>query len=226
VREGRGGLELRVDGTLASLYRPRDAATGAVWRALAAPLAALPPERLRRVLLLGLGGGSAVRVVRALAPRAQIVGVEIDAEVLAAARRHFGLAALGVETRLGDARSVLRHERRRFDAVIEDVFVGDARSVRKPDWLLEDGLQLAWRRVAPGGLLVSNTLHEARRVARALQAFPGALLELAVRGYWNRILAVGTSLPDARGLRRALTAHAELRPALGRLALRTLRAPR
>jgi spermidine synthase len=211
VREGRGGLELRVDGTLASLYRPRDAATGAVWRALAAPLAALPPERLRRVLLLGLGGGSAVRVVRALAPRAQIVGVEIDAEVLAAARRHFGLAALGVETRLGDARSVLRHERRRFDAVIEDVFVGDARSVRKPDWLLEDGLQLAWRRVAPGGLLVSNTLHEARRVAR---------------GYWNRILAVGTSLPDARGLRRALTAHAELRPALGRLALRTLRAPR
>lgn len=225
VREGRAGLELRVDGTLASLYRPRDAGTGAVWRALVAPLAALPPGRRRRVLVLGLGGGSAVRVVRALAPQAEIVGVEIDADVLAAARRHFGLDALGVEARLGDARALLVRERRRFDAVIEDVFVGDARSVRKPDWLLAGGLRLAWRRVAAGGVLVSNALHEAGRVARALAEFPGALVELGVRGYWNRILAVGEPLPDARGLRRAMAAHAELRPALGRLALRTLRAP-
>jgi spermidine synthase len=56
------------------------------------------------VLVLGLGAGSAARLVRALAPRARIVGGERSAEVLRAARRHFGLDALGVEVVHADAR--------------------------------------------------------------------------------------------------------------------------
>ena len=85
VRDTSAGRELWVDGTFASLYRPGRATTGTVWDAIAAPIAWLPPRRRRRVLLLGLAGGSVARVVRALAPRAEIVGVEFDAAVLAAA---------------------------------------------------------------------------------------------------------------------------------------------
>ena len=54
----------------------------------------MPPARRRRVLILGLGGGSVARVVRALAPRAKIVGVEMNGAVLRAARRHLDLDAL------------------------------------------------------------------------------------------------------------------------------------
>ena len=167
VERGRRGRSLRIDGTFASFYEPGRAATGSVWDALAAPLLWLPPAKRRSVLILGLGGGSAARLVRSVAPRARIVGVERSAEVIRAARRWFDLDALGVEVVRDDARRFLQRSRRRFDVVIEDVFVGPARDVHKPEWMLDGGLVSASRRLRRGGLLVSNTLDETAAVARA-----------------------------------------------------------
>jgi spermidine synthase len=127
---------------------------------------ALAPGRRRSILLLGLGGGSAARVARALAPPARIVGVEIDPEVVALARRHFDLDQLGVEVIQADASVFLARSRERFDAVLDDVFVGRGRAVHKPAWLLAGGLASAAARVAPGGVLASNALDEAPAVAR------------------------------------------------------------
>src|SRR5262245_38128547 len=147
VRRG-GALELRVAGTFASVYRPETPLTGSVWDALAAPLLALPPARRRRVLILGLGGGSAARLARALAPRARIVGVEIDPEIVALARRWFALGELGLEVVAEDASRFLDRCRERFDAVLEDVFIGRGRAVRKPRWMIESGIARAAVRVA------------------------------------------------------------------------------
>ena len=96
VRVGRRGRALRINGTFASWYEPGRSGTGSVWDALAAPLLLLPPARRRSVLILGLGGGSVARIVRALAPRAEIVGVELDSEVVGAAREHFDLDDLRI----------------------------------------------------------------------------------------------------------------------------------
>jgi len=230
IRETRRGRTLQIDGTFAS-FRPNvGTATGSVWDALVAPLLALPPQCRRSVLILGLGGGSAARLARALAPAASIVGVELDAAVVAAARRHFGLDALGVEVVCADARDVLVRERRRFDLVIEDVFVGRGRAVRKPAWLPDPMLALAARRVAAGGILVSNSIDEAPAVQRALRALLPHALELRVAGYDNRIFAASTRPLDARALRAAVAADATLAPTLGKLSLRAAgaasRAPR
>jgi spermidine synthase len=192
-----------------------------VWDALAAPLLALPPTRRRSVLILGLGGGSAARLVRALAPGARIVGVELDPDVIRAARSHFGLGDVGVELVRGDARAYLADARERFDAVIDDVFVGHGRDVRKPDWLPTPGLALASRRVAPGGLLVTNTLDDAPRSRRALRALRGGFVELSVAGYDNCILAAGPPSLDARTLRAALARDLLLADTLPALTLRT-----
>ncbi len=221
VRRG-AALELRVDGTFASLYRPETPRTGSVWDALAAPILALPPRRRRSVLILGLGGGSAARLARALAPEARIVGVEIDPEVVALARRWFGLGALGLEVVRADARAFLEHSRERFDAVLEDVFVGPGRAVRKPDWVLEGGLARAAARVAPGGLLASNALDEAPAVARAVaRAFPRAL-RIDVAAFDNRVLVGGSSALDARALRAAVAASPVLGPSLSALRFRRI----
>jgi spermidine synthase len=222
VRTRGGGLELRVDGTFASFLVPGRATTGSVWDALAAPLLLLPPRRRRRVLVLGLGGGSAARLVRALAPAAHVVGVELDAEVLRVARRRLGLDALGLEVVRADAREYLAAGRPRFDAILEDVFVGRGRGVRKPDWLPEPGLALAARRVAPGGILVSNALDEAPAVERVLgRLFPGRL-RVEVTGYDNRIVVGGAVGLSARDLRRRARAEPLLAHALPRLSFRTL----
>ncbi len=222
VRHIAGGRALRVDGSFASFWRPGSALTGSVWDALAAPLAWLPPARRRKVLILGLGGGSAARLARALAPRAEIVGVEIDPGVVAAARDAFDLEALGLEIVTDDARRFLARERRRFDAVLEDVFVGSGRAVHKPDWMLEPGLAAAARRVARGGLLVSNALDEGPAVARALaRRFP-ARARIDVDRYDNRVYVGGPAGLTGRGLRAAAAADPELAPSLARLGFRSL----
>jgi spermidine synthase len=192
-----------------------------VWDALAAPLLTLDSKRAR-VLLLGLGGGSVARVVRALLPGARIVAVEKDREVVSVARRRLGLGALGLEIVMDDALHYLRRERRLFDAVIEDLMVGTNRTVRKPDGLVER-YDLVARRVSRGGVLVVNTIHETPRMVRVLEARRGTLVSLAVRGYYNRILALGPRSLRAPALRARLGAHPLLAPALTVLSLRTLK---
>jgi spermidine synthase len=222
VKTGRAGRALRIDGTFASFYAPGSALAGPVWDALVAPLAWLPPTRRRSVLILGLGGGSAARLVRALAPRARIVGVERSRDVVRAARRHLDLGSLGVEVVVADALAYLERSRARFDAVLEDLFVGRGRQVRKPDWLPEPGLRLAARRVARGGLLVTNSLDEFPASAAALSTLFGARVAIAIDGWDNRILAAGPRSLSASQLRAALAADPLLAPTLPRLALRTL----
>jgi spermidine synthase len=219
VRQTRRGLELRVDGTLASSHRADGRGTGPVWDALALPILALPPARRRSALLLGLGGGSVARVLRALAPACRIVGIEIDPVVVAAARRHLGLDALDVEVVVADALSALRAERRRFDLIVEDVFVGSTRDVRKPSGFPEPVLSLARARLAPGGVIVSNTIHEGPEVARALRTGSPELLAIGVRDFWNRILVAGPGL-DARALRRAAAQAPALAASLPALSIR------
>ena len=180
VQDGAYGRELIVDETFASLYRPGHIATGCVWDGIAAPLLGLPPERRRSVLVLGLAGGSAARIARALAPDALIVGVELDAEVVAVARDAFDLDALGLELIVDDALAVLKRERRRFDAILEDVFIGRGDAVRKPSWVPEPAHRLAARRLRPGGILVSNTLDEAAVVGRALTAAHEAVVRIEI----------------------------------------------
>jgi hypothetical protein len=195
IRRVRGGLELRIDGTQASVHRPGGALTGVVWWALASPILLLPPDR-RRVLLLGLAAGSVGQAVRALDPTAEIVGVELDREVVRLARRH-------------------------FDVIVEDLFVGPSRSVRKPDWLLGEGYRLIRRRLRPRGYVVSNTIHEMPGVVRAMRPFGGRIVSLDVRGHWNRVTVCGRDLPAPRALRKILGARTQTSWILGRVALRT-----
>ncbi len=221
VEKRHGVLSLRVDGTWASSYRPGTPLTGSVWDALVAPLAWLPPARRRSVLVLGLGGGSAARLVRAIAPECRVVGVESSAEVIDAARRWFELDGLGIEVVHDCARHFLRRCRARFDLVIEDVFVGEGRAVHKPDWLPAPGLAAAARRVRRGGLLVSNSLDEARDVARTVRALFPASVRIGIEGFDNAVVVGGPGSLSARGLRAAADAHPLLRETLPQLSFRT-----
>lgn len=207
---------------MASWYDPSLPVTGSVWDALAAPLLLLPPSRRREVLVVGLGGGSAARVVHALAPRARIVGIERSPEVLAAARRWLDLDALGVKVVVDDAQAWLARSRRRFDIVIEDVFVGRGRAVRKPDWLPAPGLALAARRLRPGGVLVSNTLDESPDVARVLRRLFPSVLATGIEDFDNRVLVASRRPLSGRALRAAVRAEPLFAATLPRLHFRSL----
>jgi spermidine synthase len=222
VRESRWGRELIIDGTLASFLRPGRLATRSVWDALAVPLLALPKRRRNAILLLGLGGGSTARMVRALAPRARIVGVEFDAEVVHVARKFFDIDSLGIEVVIDDAREVLNRERRTFDAIIEDVFVGEGDDVHKPDWLPSPGHGLAVGRLRDGGLLVSNAIDEAAFVASSMAALFTSVVRVDIDEYDNRVFVGSDSGLQARALRQAVRECPELAETLPILSFRTL----
>jgi spermidine synthase len=219
----RGGQRtLRIDGSFASFYRPGRETTGSVWDGIAAGLLALPAALRRDVLLLGLGGGSAARAVRALAPHARIVGVEIAPAVVREAKRWFDLDALGIEVVTDDAARYLRRARAHFDAVLEDVFTGDARRLVKPAGFPLPALDQVRRILRPGGVAVCNTLDESAAVRDALAARFGRLVQVGVVDYDNRIFVASDAPLDAASLRAAAAGDAVFAPSLRALRFRTL----
>ncbi len=175
------------------------------------------------MLILGLGGGSVARVVRALAPRAKIVGVEKDRRVLRAARAHLDLDFLGIEVIEAAAEDFLSRSRRSFDLIIEDVFVGQGRNVHKPDWLPSPGVGRAVRRLNRGGLFVSNTIDESAEVARELARHFPSIVRIVVEDYDNRILVGGPRPLSATALRAAVASERILAATLPLMNFRTLK---
>ena len=100
VPDMRGGRALEVAGVIQSLEvgddvqgddssgEPRPAPFDGYWGLM------LPPRCPTRALLLGLGGGTIARLLARRCPATEMVGIERNAEVLAAARGEFGLDAL------------------------------------------------------------------------------------------------------------------------------------
>jgi spermidine synthase len=221
IDDSGGTRALVVDETFASSYTPGQRATHCVWDAIAAPLLWLSPKRHRRILILGLGGGSVARLARAIAPDAEIVGVEFDPEVVRLARAYLELDSLDVRIEIADALDWLKTAKGRFDAILEDVFIGHGDDVHKPDWIPEPGLRLAQARLAQGGVLVSNTLDEYASVARALRSKFPALVEIETEDYDNRVLVAGSEGLTGASLRRCVASSPILRESLAILSFRS-----
>jgi SAM-dependent methyltransferase len=223
VQRTREGKFLFVDGSCASIWRAGQAFTGGSWDLLAAPVLLTPAERAPRVLLLGVGGGTVIRIVRALRPDADIVAIDLDAEVLAVARREFALDALGARIVCADAQRYIadRDGRAPFDVIIDDIYEPDGDGMRKPDgW--RTTLRGAVASLNPGGVLVCNAL-DAADATTLVGALPKPVIALAHADYHNRILVVGRRRTlTARDVGRALRSNAALRPTMLRTSVRAV----
>ncbi|MFK7991291.1 MAG: spermidine synthase [Sandaracinaceae bacterium] len=216
------GRELRVGGTSASWYQPGRLLTGSVWDALAVPLVALPARSRRQLLILGLGGGSAAHLLRAAAPEARIVGVELEEKVVTLARRHFELDRLSLEIQIEDASAFLERDAGGWDFILEDCFIGVDGDLGKPAWFLEHGVEACADRLAPGGVFVVDTIHESGLLCAQMRDRFAHVVGIRLEDCTNHVL-VGTDRElDASSLRAAVKAHPLLSDALGNLRFRTL----
>lgn len=206
IWKSESATEFRVEGALHASYHRQRFLTGLAWDMIAASAllgAAGPP---RSVLMLGLAGGTAFRILRHLLPDCRLTAIDIDPEIVRLANAHMDLGALGIEVVIADAYAWLENNRRVFDVVIDDIYLAGKTDVFRPrawDDRLIDHLR---RAIAPGGLLAVNLVtgpgHRAmqshtRRVLR--EVFP-VVRSVQSAEAMNEVLVAGDFVATARRL--------------------------
>lgn len=79
-------------------------------------------NKINSLLILGLGGGTIVEIVRKYWPKADIVGVDIDPEIVELGKKYLNLKS--VTTKIIDAEDYLEKNKKQFDLVIVDLYQG------------------------------------------------------------------------------------------------------
>ncbi|HSP42982.1 MAG TPA: fused MFS/spermidine synthase [Luteolibacter sp.] len=156
VWKSREAVEFRVAGAVHAWFHQRRLLTGLAWDMIAAGalLGKLHPPR--SVLMLGLAGGTSLRVLRHLLPDTKFTAIDIDPEIVALARKHMALDELGIEIRIADAYRWLATQRRTYDVVIDDIYLAGKTDVFRPQAMDETLLGHLARAVTPGGMLAVN----------------------------------------------------------------------
>ncbi len=150
---------LEVAGALYAAYHPRRWFHGFYWDMLAA--VALGHARSNpRVLMIGLGGGTALRAIRKLLPGADLTAVEIDPVMVSVAQRHFGFNDVKARVIVGDGYTHVDEvaggePAGRYDVILDDAFIAGDETLRVEAATQGLVLRLA-RGLKPGGTLAVN----------------------------------------------------------------------
>jgi spermidine synthase len=202
-------ISMDVEGATFATFHPRFRMTGYSWDALAAACLLRAGGAPRSVLMLGVAGGTVARQLRALVPEVAITGVDIDGEVVDLARRHMALDELGIEMFIEDADRFLTATDRRFDVILDDIFLSGPADVVRPRPPLGERLALLQERLTPGGLVGTNLITDwggphkilRRQVRRAFtEAFDSVRVVHPARGL-NEIVVGGTQSRAGSALR-------------------------
>lgn len=123
VRSAGKTLRLYTDGVLHSQHNPNQPVTGHAWDWLMLPAFFYPQDAIRRVLVLGVGGGTVIHQLNHFIQPDDIVGVEMSKMHLSIAKRFFALNSKNLKLVNADAIAWLNnYQGEAFDMIIDDVF--------------------------------------------------------------------------------------------------------
>ena len=189
--------EFRVAGAIHASYHRSRFLTGLAWDLIAAAALLRASGPPRSVLMLGLAGGTACRVLRHLLPECKLTAIDIDAEIVALAHTHMDMAALDIEIITTDAYPWLARNRRRFDVVFDDIYLAGKTDVFRSRAWNAALLGHLRRAVTPGGLLAVNLVTgsghrnmQSHTRKTLLEAFP-VVRSLKTSESMNEILVAG-----------------------------------
>lgn len=107
-----------------------------------------------RTLMIGLGGGSSVGILRAASPGIRFDIVEINGTVVEAARKFFGIVESDtLRVHVGDGRQFVEKARETWDMVVLDAFSSEG---IPPHLGTVEFLRAVKARTAPDGVVVAN----------------------------------------------------------------------
>ena len=195
-------------------------------------IATVYPETPKKILMLGLGGGSIATYLGRFMPDATITTVEIDPGVINAAKTYFGLRETArMRYRSGDGRVFLNRSSELYDLILLDAYRGGY----VPFHLLtREFYTLVKQRLAPGGAaafnvhdgtkLYASTVRTLAEVFPALDLYPtglGETIAVATLAPLDKDDAGGQSQGTAGAPRLPFSAAAD--PASGAWTIRNRR---
>lgn len=90
-----------------------------IWREI---LKKIKTEKIKTILIMGLGGGTLAKLLRKKYPNAKITGVEIDPMMIELGKNYLGLGQYNVEIIIQDG---YRFKKGKYDLIIVDTYCGD-----------------------------------------------------------------------------------------------------
>ena len=124
--------------------------------ARAVSIAAIYPQEMKRVLILGLGAGGLSTYLARFLPDATIDTVELDPSVIDVAKKYFGIRETSKARYLeNDGRVFLNRHSEPYDLIIADAFTG---SYIPFHLMTKEFYQLVRDRLAPHGVAAFNII--------------------------------------------------------------------
>jgi spermidine synthase len=166
-------------------------------------IAATYPKDVKRVLILGLGGGAISTYLGRFLPEATIDTVELDPGVIDAAKKYFGIRETSKLRYLeNDGRVFLNRNKELYDLIIVDAFTG---SYIPFHLMTKEFYRLVRDRLAPNGVAAYNILPGTKLYDSSLLTFKTVFDQVDLYhsgGEWGVIVMTPRDPVDAETLKQ------------------------
>lgn len=157
VRAAGQTRRLYTDGVFHSQYHPQRTLAGGIWDLLWLPTFFTPSRHFKRVLVLGVGGGTVLHQLQRYKQVDELTGVELNPVHLQVAQRYFEIERCNASLYEADAKQWLAdYQGPKFDLIIEDLFgeeQGEPTRAIEADYAW---MKLLERHLDKSGILVMN----------------------------------------------------------------------
>ena len=198
--------EFRVSGAIHACFHRKRFLTGLAWDLIAAAALLRPGEEPKSILMLGVAGGTALRTLRFLLPGVSLTGVDLDGELIDLAREEMDLDKTTARIIVDDAFRWMKENRRKFDIIIDDLYLAGEKDVFRADSCDASWADLLARSLAPGGILAVNLVigagHRKRQSTtrrHLIERFP-SVRSLRTEESLNEVLIAGEETAKASAL--------------------------
>ena len=227
VRSAGRTLRLYTDGVCHTQYNPGNPLTGHIWDLLMLPAFFYEPDAIKRALVLGVGGGASIQLIKHFLSPEIIVGVELNPTHIYVAKRFFKLKHDSIQIVHADAIEWIKNYKgEKFDLVIDDLF---AEENGEPVPAVESNA--SWfncmlRQVTKDGLIVKNFLDKKSARSSAGLTNPGvnqrfgSIFQLTTPYNENVAIAYLKRASTSQALRKHLVATPGFNPHLKTTRLR------
>jgi spermidine synthase len=198
--------EFRCTDAIHAWFHHKRFLTGLAWDLIAAAALLRPDGKPKSILMLGVAGGTALRTLRHLLPDVSLTGIDLDSELIDLARREMALDDTKAEIIIADAYAWMKANKRKFDVIIDDLYLAGDDDVFRAETCDQAWLDLVRRSLAPDGILALNLVigpgHRAKQIAtRAdLAKYFPTIRSLRTPDSMNEVLVAGENVASATQL--------------------------